>query len=253
MYLLQDEPERAGRLGRLSLAALCALGLSGGGLWAAQALPQRPRVKTVVELVTVVETRQPEPEPEPESKPPQPEPKPKPAPRRAVVRTRSTEPEPEPVPVPPQPEQAVAPAQPVRLGLSLSSLVSGSTGPGFVTGDPVAGRVGGSAPQSGRQAPPPEASTDSAKVRTQAALSARITPTYPEPARAEGIEGVVVLALTIGPDGRVESASVLSGLGHGLDEAALAASRRTRWTPATLDGKPIRSRRRFNVRFTLDS
>jgi TonB family protein len=60
-----------------------------------------------------------------------------------------------------------------------------------------------------------------------------------------------VLSITINPRGRVEDASVLRGLGAGLDESALTAARNTLWSPATIDGEPVRSTRRFNVRFTL--
>lgn len=62
-----------------------------------------------------------------------------------------------------------------------------------------------------------------------------------------------MLSITINAAGYVESASVVSGLGHGLDESALRAARETLWAPALLDGQPVRTTRRFNVRFTLQS
>ena len=90
-------------------------------------------------------------------------------------------------------------------------------------------------------------------VSVAAKLKRSTTPTYPAIARNQGVEGVVILAITIGPDGRVEDAHVVKGLGLGLDESALAAARKTVWSPATVNGNPTRTTRRFNVRFTLQS
>jgi len=140
----------------------------------------------------------------------------------------------------------------MRLGLSLSSMAPGSGGPAFAVGSP-SGQVAAS-PTGGAKAPPNNAPPPAPRpARTAPTLLQAAAPEYPAQARAEGIEGVVVLALTIGPDGAVEEARVLRGLGHGLDEAALTASRNTRWTPATEGGRPIRVRRRFDVLFQLDS
>jgi protein TonB len=89
------------------------------------------------------------------------------------------------------------------------------------------------------------------KGPTPAALQTRVTPHYPPAAKRDGVEGVVVLFITINEKGRVDSARVLRGIGSGLDESALDAARTTTWFPATIDGQPVRSTRRFNVRFSL--
>ena len=123
---------------------------------------------------------------------------------------------------------------------------------GFAAGDPVHGVPGGRAPTASAPAPPDDIASSPA-VRREARLRSRVTPEYPRAARREGIEGVVLIALTITADGRVAEARLLRGIGHGLDDAALIASRKTLWSPATIDGRPVRSQRRFNVRFTLDS
>jgi vitamin B12 transporter len=52
---------------------------------------------------------------------------------------------------------------------------------------------------------------------------------YPWQAAAAGVEGTVVLLLTIGDDGRVTDASVLESPGYGLDEAARTAALRFRF------------------------
>ena len=58
-------------------------------------------------------------------------------------------------------------------------------------------------------------------------------------ARQAEIEGVVRVEVTVDESGHVLSARVLSGLGYGLDESALAAAKATVFEPATRCGKAI--------------
>jgi TonB family protein len=72
---------------------------------------------------------------------------------------------------------------------------------------------------------------------------------YPRPARQEGIEGFVVVGITLTGQGTVENAWVLSEKpeGHGFGDAAVAAAREFRFTnPA---GAPLTSS--FKVKFAL--
>ena len=60
-----------------------------------------------------------------------------------------------------------------------------------------------------------------------------IRPTYPEIAQEAGIEGVVVVQAFIDEKGRVKETLILKGVPNtGLDEAAMAAIRKTRFRPA---------------------
>jgi protein TonB len=63
---------------------------------------------------------------------------------------------------------------------------------------------------------------------------------YTRAAVEHGVSGRIAVRLRIDADGRVASASLQTGLGHGLDEKALALARRFRFRPA-LDarGEPI--------------
>ncbi len=65
--------------------------------------------------------------------------------------------------------------------------------------------------------------------------------TYPEEATQLGIEGEVKLAIELDDKGKVHDIRVVSGLGHGLDQVALAAMRHNpacRFSPAVAtDGK----------------
>ena len=60
-----------------------------------------------------------------------------------------------------------------------------------------------------------------------------IKPIYPEIAQEAGIEGVVVVQAFIDAKGRVKETLILKGVPNtGLDEAAMAAIRKTRFRPA---------------------
>jgi len=65
----------------------------------------------------------------------------------------------------------------------------------------------------------------------------RIEPEYSEEARAAGLEGIVFVSVILSPDGTPADARVESPLGLGLDEKALDAVRRWRFSP-TLIGAP---------------
>jgi len=64
-------------------------------------------------------------------------------------------------------------------------------------------------------------------------------PHYPEEARHARVQGVVILQTIIDKVGNVTDIKVLKGLPSGLTEAAVAAVSSWRFTPATLEGKPV--------------
>jgi protein TonB len=72
--------------------------------------------------------------------------------------------------------------------------------------------------------------------------SSQVQPVYPEEARRAGVQGLVVLEVSIDEQGKVGDVKVVRGLGHGCDEAMVAAVRQWRFHPATRDGKPIKVR-----------
>ena len=80
-----------------------------------------------------------------------------------------------------------------------------------------------------------------------------IRPTYTEEARRAHIEGRVLLELSIDEQGAVTAARVVNGLGHGLDEAAIAAAKNLRFAAATSSGRPVASRFMLAMRFVLGS
>ena len=77
------------------------------------------------------------------------------------------------------------------------------------------------------------------------------TPEYPAEARAQGLTGQVTLEIEISDEGEVTDAAVTTPAGHGFDEAALAAARKLRFSPAEIDGKPSAVRIEYRFDFTL--
>ena len=64
-------------------------------------------------------------------------------------------------------------------------------------------------------------------------------PAYSSEARTMRLEGDVVLEVVFLASGQVKVIRVLSGLGHGLDEAATQAAERISFKPALRNGQPI--------------
>jgi periplasmic protein TonB len=76
-------------------------------------------------------------------------------------------------------------------------------------------------------------------------------PTYPPVAKATHIEGVVMLDVTIGTDGKVKDVKVLRSV-KGLDDAAVAAVRRWEYKPTTVNGQPVQVIVTVPMVFTLE-
>ena len=75
-------------------------------------------------------------------------------------------------------------------------------------------------------------------------------PVYPEDARAAGVEGVVTIDIRIGVDGSVVDATVLRSIPQ-LDDAAVTAVRRWRYTPTLLNGQPIEILMTVTINFVV--
>ncbi|MDV6234604.1 energy transducer TonB [Leptospira ellisii] len=83
-------------------------------------------------------------------------------------------------------------------------------------------------------------------------LTPNITPEYPTEARSAGIAGTSTLEVIIAENGQVlRVRSVGKPLGFGLDEAAVEAFYKKRYSPSILDGKPITVKVLIPVRFSL--
>jgi TonB family protein len=76
-------------------------------------------------------------------------------------------------------------------------------------------------------------------------------PVYSTEARTLRIEGDVVLEVVFLASGQMQVTRVVSGLGHGLDEAAIQAAKQIRFRPAKRDGQPIDTPARVRIGFRL--
>src|SRR5947209_15457963 len=73
-------------------------------------------------------------------------------------------------------------------------------------------------------------------------------PQYTAEGRNLRLEGDVVLDLVFQADGTVHVNNVISGLGHGLDEAAVRSAQQIKFKPAKRDGQPVDFPARVRIR-----
>ncbi len=258
------EPVKPGSRLVQALALLGSIGFHIGlGLLivlvaAVQAMLPAPSSRSIE--IAVVEKEKPPPPPEP----PKPEePKKIEAPKvvkKVVVPLPKDAPPPPPkapdLPPPPNepPPPEAKPQAPIMIGISMSST---TTAGGFAA--PVGNTLYGQAPTvapspsdvkpysspTGRYVPP-------AKVTRIPELVSEVKPEYPAEARKQALEGQVVLRLTIDSTGKVSSAKVLKGAGHGFDESALKAIENYKFTPGYEGDEAVTTEITFNVTFILD-
>ena len=92
------------------------------------------------------------------------------------------------------------------------------------------------------------------QVTTMPLPQGRCVGKYTEEAKRAAIEGTVILDLIVSETGRTRDIHVVSGLGHGLTEAAIAAIKECRFSPGEKDGAPVAVRvRGFKIRFLLQN
>ena len=82
------------------------------------------------------------------------------------------------------------------------------------------------------------------------ALVHKVLPDYPQMARAQHMEGAVVLDAVIGRDGGVRDVRAISG-NELLARAAIKAVKYWRYNPSELNGEPLETRTRITLNFTL--
>ncbi len=96
--------------------------------------------------------------------------------------------------------------------------------------------------------------TPRGSIATPAKVDAKACtpPDYPAGARRLGHDGLTVLDMLIGADGLVKEAKVRTTSGHPqLDGAALSALSLCRFTPGTVDGKPVEGWNAIQYRWKL--
>jgi TonB family protein len=76
-------------------------------------------------------------------------------------------------------------------------------------------------------------------------------PEYTAEGRKLKIEGDVVLEMVFLANGSIQVNRVVSGLGHGLDEAATRAAQQIKFKPAKRDGRPVDFPARVRIEFRM--
>ncbi len=217
--------------------------------------PERPAIQRPVELV-MVEVQKPPPPPPVKEEPKPPEPpkaRVRPPPIKVAQAPKPLPPPPVEAPPPPNqpPPQAAKPA-PLVVGISLSSTTSAG-GIAAPVGNTLYGKTAdrATAPQEVKAYSAPKY-TPIYQVDQEPRLASEVKIPYPEQARRAGIEGTVTLSITIDPEGRVLSARVVNGPGHGLNEAARDAILRFRFKPAIKGGEAVSTEMKYSYTFLLD-
>ena len=85
----------------------------------------------------------------------------------------------------------------------------------------------------------------------QANLISKVQPVYPPAAKKAGIQGVVLLDVTISKDGMPEDIQVLSSPNDDLTQSAEDAVRQWRYRPTLLNGQPVTIIAEVKVSYTL--
>ncbi len=138
-----------------------------------------------------------------------------------------------------------------------NSVAKGIVGSGF--DDPSSGRTSPSRRQLSNggfdQAETPAARSTIAKVVSTPFEGIEILekprPVYTDEARRLRIEGTVQLRVVFGAAGQIRVVSVVKGLGHGLDEAAVQAAEAIRFRPARRDGHPVDAPAVIQIQFQI--
>lgn len=80
------------------------------------------------------------------------------------------------------------------------------------------------------------------------------TPRYPRRAQRRGIEGKVLVAISISRDGSAFDAKIMKSSGHDvLDNAALKAAMEWKFSPAIVDGVAVESKNTQSFVFSLQN
>jgi protein TonB len=78
-----------------------------------------------------------------------------------------------------------------------------------------------------------------------------VDPIYPEQAKADRLEGMVIVEAVIATDGTVLDVDVIRSAHPLLDTAAVEAVSRWEYTPTLLNGEPVELVMSVNVTFSL--
>lgn len=136
------------------------------------------------------------------------------------------------------------------------TIASADFGNGIATGSKGDGRssgvsTGGFGSEQVVHGGPKIAQADSGPASTPVEITFKPQPVYTDEARSLKLEGEVLLEVMFGANGTLHVNRVVRGLGHGLDDAAIAAANKMRFKPAQRMGQPVDSTAIVHVTFQI--
>lgn len=241
----------------VSLALHVGFVIMAFGVGSLGAQREKERERLAIEL-REREVKQPEPDKTPE---PAKEPE-----RAAVVKAPPAPKIEEP---PPEPEKKPPPR---IVGLSFESTVGegAGEGPAFAVGNTRMGEtdtVAKSKDEVPKERPAPVAGTEKPTLENQAATriprkgvtfteakyrGQQVKPPYPQTLKAQGVESDVEVLVFIDAQGKVTMVKILRESPYPeFNEAARKAALEQEWEPATRNGEPMASTKKYSYRFRL--
>jgi len=228
------------KLGGREIMIIASLALHGVIAMAALSVAHEKKLRkaTTVSLAEQ-ETKKPEPRKPPPPPPEQPRPRPRPRPTAA----------PAPVAPAPTPEPAPVRTAPVATDTVMSNEVGMDMGTGQKPREEIKPAPAPAKPKPApAKAPTHVEHAEGAPIDSAGACTeppGKPEPTlkteieYTEEARAAGIEGRLVLRVTVDATGQVSDVVVVTGVDPALDAAAIATVKTWRFRPALACGKPV--------------
>lgn len=112
----------------------------------------------------------------------------------------------------------------------------------------------GPAPPVAQPQPAPQPKPEPVRTEAQIDSRSRLQPPYPASEERAEVTGSVTILITIGTDGRVKAVEKVRAANEAFYRATeQQALRHWRFKPATVDGKPVESRKTMTVHFRLDA
>ncbi len=130
-----------------------------------------------------------------------------------------------------------------------NGIATAGNGDGRSNGKGVA--TGGFGSEQVVHAGPKVVQADSGPATTPVEITFKPNPVYTQEARDMKLEGEVLLEVSFSANGTLHVNRVVRGLGHGLDEAAMAAANKIRFKPALRYGQPVDSTAVVHVTFQM--
>jgi TonB family protein len=138
-----------------------------------------------------------------------------------------------------------------RGGVAHASGFALESGPSVASPARPAAHAGGFGDASVTAAAPASAYRAAGPATISAEILDKPRASYSDEARRLNIEGEVLLEVVFEASGETKVLRVLRGLGHGLDESAIAAARQIHFRPAQRDGVAIDSSAVVHIIFQL--